>query len=335
MPTSPDPPPPPPSAQSPPLGSARRGRAFGCGSSLTPQAEPRLWEAGKQASMRRTGLPARDLWMLDPFLSYPSTVLGRKRAIVINLEHIKAIMTAQEALILNFKDPSVMPFVEQLQLRIQHFHQPTKSQVEYCFQRAQRLLTLLDLHPILASMWRTVGEWRLVPLGKGYYDIHFYHAEDMRKEPCNNALAVLDKEPEKAAEQILEVADTKAINSSNDDPDNIAAIIPTIVNKEAFPNSNVVEANAFGRVGIADITKSLDNAISSGTRDGTPLNVGNLVRNIVNTGGSQNLVDSTHHAGFEDDNPFSLLLEEQVNLLLCKKVDKDNAQFKQVVSKSQ
>jgi hypothetical protein len=32
-------------------------------------------EAGKHAIMRRTGLPARDLRILDPLLSYPSTVL--------------------------------------------------------------------------------------------------------------------------------------------------------------------------------------------------------------------------------------------------------------------
>ncbi|KAG8473530.1 hypothetical protein CXB51_035644 [Gossypium anomalum] len=53
-------------------------------------------EAGKHSIMRRTGLPGRDLRILDPLLSYPSTVLGRERAIVINLEHIKAIITAQE-----------------------------------------------------------------------------------------------------------------------------------------------------------------------------------------------------------------------------------------------
>ncbi|XP_052173504.1 magnesium transporter MRS2-3 [Diospyros lotus] len=80
-------------------------------------------EAGKHAIMRRTGLPARDLRILDPLLSYPSTVLGRERAIVINLEHIKAIITAQEVLLLNSRDPSVMPFVEELQRRIvRHYH---------------------------------------------------------------------------------------------------------------------------------------------------------------------------------------------------------------------
>ncbi|KAF5937048.1 hypothetical protein HYC85_024554 [Camellia sinensis] len=85
-------------------------------------------EAGKHAIMRRTGLPARDLRILDPILSYPSTVLGRERAIVINLEHIKAIITAQEVLLLNSRDPSVMPFVEELQRRILRHHQATTSQ---------------------------------------------------------------------------------------------------------------------------------------------------------------------------------------------------------------
>lgn len=85
-------------------------------------------EAGKHAIMRRTGLPARDLRILDPLLSYPSTVLGRERAIVINLEHIKAIITAQEVLLMNSRDPSVVPFVEELQSRILCHYQATKAQ---------------------------------------------------------------------------------------------------------------------------------------------------------------------------------------------------------------
>ncbi|KAH6798898.1 magnesium transporter 4 [Perilla frutescens var. frutescens] len=85
-------------------------------------------EVGKHAIMRRTGLPARDLRILDPLLSYPSTVLGRERAIVINLEHIKAIITAQEVFLLNSKDPSVIPFVDELQRRILRHHQAVKAQ---------------------------------------------------------------------------------------------------------------------------------------------------------------------------------------------------------------
>ncbi|KAK3011940.1 hypothetical protein RJ639_010518 [Escallonia herrerae] len=92
----------------------------------TGQAQ--VFDAGKHAIMRRTGLPARDLRILDPLLSYPSTVLGRERAIVINLEHIKAIITGENILLLNSRDPAVSPFVEDLQRRILHHHHITESQ---------------------------------------------------------------------------------------------------------------------------------------------------------------------------------------------------------------
>ncbi|XP_076891174.1 magnesium transporter MRS2-3-like [Bidens hawaiensis] len=90
---------------------------------LDSTGQGQVVEAGKYTVMRRTGLPARDLRILDPILSYPSTLLGRDRPIVINLEHIKAIITAHEVLLLNSKDPSVAPFVQQLQrLILRHHH---------------------------------------------------------------------------------------------------------------------------------------------------------------------------------------------------------------------
>lgn len=85
---------------------------------VTESRPPYLEEAGKHSIMRRTGLPARDLRVLDPQLSYPSTILGRERAIVINLEHIKAVITAMEVLVPNSKDPLVTPFVHDLQARV-------------------------------------------------------------------------------------------------------------------------------------------------------------------------------------------------------------------------
>jgi magnesium transporter len=55
--------------------------------------------------MRRLDLPARDLRLLDPLFVYPSAILGRERAVVCNLERIRCIITADEALIL--RDPDV------------------------------------------------------------------------------------------------------------------------------------------------------------------------------------------------------------------------------------
>ncbi|KAK8921069.1 Magnesium transporter MRS2-F [Platanthera zijinensis] len=85
---------------------------------ITESRHPYIEEAGKHSIMRRTGLPARDLRVLDTQLSYPSTILGRERAIVINLEHIKAVITAMEVLVPNSKDPLVASFVSDLQARV-------------------------------------------------------------------------------------------------------------------------------------------------------------------------------------------------------------------------
>lgn len=98
---------------------------------LDSTGQTQVVEAGKHVIMRRTGLPARDLRILDPMLSYPSTILGRESAIVINLEHIKAIITAQEVFLLNSRDPSVVPFVEELKRRILYHYQATNAQVFY------------------------------------------------------------------------------------------------------------------------------------------------------------------------------------------------------------
>ncbi|MCL7048804.1 hypothetical protein MKW94_014259 [Papaver nudicaule] len=84
-------------------------------------------EVGKHPIMRRTGLPARDLRILDPVLSYPSTILGREKAIVVNLEHIKAIITATEVFVLNFKDPIVSPFVHDLEQKVSDIENPNNK----------------------------------------------------------------------------------------------------------------------------------------------------------------------------------------------------------------
>ncbi|CAN4098438.1 unnamed protein product [Withania somnifera] len=69
--------------------------------------------------MRRCDLPARDLRLLDPLFVYPSTILGREKAIVVNLEQIRCIITADEVLLLNSLDSYVLQYVVELQRRLQ------------------------------------------------------------------------------------------------------------------------------------------------------------------------------------------------------------------------
>ncbi|XP_059433188.1 magnesium transporter MRS2-I-like isoform X1 [Corylus avellana] len=75
-------------------------------------------DVDKYAIMRRVQIHARDLRILDPLLSYPSTILGRGKVIVLNLEHIKAIITAEEVLLRDPFDDNVIPVVEELQRRL-------------------------------------------------------------------------------------------------------------------------------------------------------------------------------------------------------------------------
>ncbi|XP_043724606.1 magnesium transporter MRS2-I-like isoform X1 [Telopea speciosissima] len=80
--------------------------------------EGTILDVDKYAIMHRVQIHARDLRILDPLLSYPSTILGREKAIVLNLEHIKAIITADEVLLRDPLDDNVIPIVEELRRRL-------------------------------------------------------------------------------------------------------------------------------------------------------------------------------------------------------------------------
>ncbi|KAL3531270.1 hypothetical protein ACH5RR_010592 [Cinchona calisaya] len=85
---------------------------------LDSTGEGAILDLDRQAIMRRVPINARDLRILDPMLSYPSTILGREKAIVLNLEHIKAIITTEEILLRDPLDDNVVPIVEELQRRL-------------------------------------------------------------------------------------------------------------------------------------------------------------------------------------------------------------------------
>ena len=97
---------------------AATGAAAGEWAAVSTSGEWRSEAIGKHQLVRRTGLSARDLRALDPALSYPSSVMGRDRAIVVNLERVKALITATEVLLPNSKDPAFARFVRDLQTRV-------------------------------------------------------------------------------------------------------------------------------------------------------------------------------------------------------------------------
>ncbi|XWS36377.1 hypothetical protein CRYUN_Cryun20dG0079800 [Craigia yunnanensis] len=86
--------------------------------SIDTKGQGLILDVDKYAIMRRVQIHARDLRILDPMLSYPSTILGREKVIVLNLEHIKAIITAEEVLLRDPFDDNVIPIVAELKRRL-------------------------------------------------------------------------------------------------------------------------------------------------------------------------------------------------------------------------
>ncbi|KAG9445316.1 hypothetical protein H6P81_016656 [Aristolochia fimbriata] len=79
-----------------------------------------LMECDKSAIIKRVSIPARDLRILGPVFSHSSNILAREKAMVVNLEFIKAIVTAEEVMLLDPLSHEVLSFVDQLrqQLRL-------------------------------------------------------------------------------------------------------------------------------------------------------------------------------------------------------------------------
>lgn len=100
------------------LGLKKRGQGLRSWIRVDVSGNSQIIEVDKFSMMRRCDLPARDLRLLDPLFVYPSTILGREKAIVVNLEQIRCIITADEVLLLNSLDSYVLQYVVELQRRL-------------------------------------------------------------------------------------------------------------------------------------------------------------------------------------------------------------------------
>ncbi|KAI4296215.1 hypothetical protein L6164_036191 [Bauhinia variegata] len=83
-----------------------------------------LVEWDKNSIISRAAIPARDLRILGPVFSHSSNILAREKAMVVNLEFIKVIVTAEEVLLLDPLRQEVLPFVEQLRQQLPCKNQP-------------------------------------------------------------------------------------------------------------------------------------------------------------------------------------------------------------------
>jgi len=110
-------------------GSSNPGASL-AGKSRTSRAKPIRWvlvsgEAGprdvvmdKYNLREMTGVPPRDLRVMDPTLAYPSSIMIRDRALVVNLEHVKAIITADFLLVQQLDNPLLAAFMTKVVVRL-------------------------------------------------------------------------------------------------------------------------------------------------------------------------------------------------------------------------
>lgn len=88
-----------------------------------------ILQLDKATIMKHCLLPARDLRLLDPLFIYPSTILGREKAIVVSLEQIRCIITADEVILMNSVDGCVVQYNLEFCKRLQ----TNKDQAGKCY----------------------------------------------------------------------------------------------------------------------------------------------------------------------------------------------------------
>ncbi|ONI31003.1 hypothetical protein PRUPE_1G287300 [Prunus persica] len=100
-------------------GLKKRGHGSRSWIQIDPLGNTSVVELDKATIMRHCSLPARDLRLLDPLFIYPSTILGREKAIVVSLEQIRCIITADEVILMNSLDGCVVQYKSELCKRLQ------------------------------------------------------------------------------------------------------------------------------------------------------------------------------------------------------------------------
>lgn len=100
-------------------GLKKRGHVNRSWIKIDTMGESKILELDKATIMRHCSLPARDIRLLDPLFIYPSSILGREKAIVVSLEQIRCIITAEEVILMNSLDRCVLQYNSELCKRLQ------------------------------------------------------------------------------------------------------------------------------------------------------------------------------------------------------------------------
>lgn len=107
---------------------------------INKRGETEMVTLNKADLTQRLGIQLRDLRLLDPTLatSYPSAILCREKALVVNLEYIKMIVGLEKCYITNLDDENAGEFIAELKNRLDSLAKgivPSKSSADLYSKR--------------------------------------------------------------------------------------------------------------------------------------------------------------------------------------------------------
>ncbi|KAL8137656.1 LOW QUALITY PROTEIN: hypothetical protein V2J09_003657 [Rumex salicifolius] len=154
-------------------GLKKRGHGSRSWIKIDSYGSAQVMELDKGTIMRECSLPSRDLRLLDPLFIYPSTILGREKAIVVNLEQIRCVITADEVVLLNSLDGAVLLYKSELCNRLQAKREQADN-LPFEFKAFELALELtcrsldaqakelaMEIHPVLDELATSISTLNL------------------------------------------------------------------------------------------------------------------------------------------------------------------------------
>lgn len=157
---------------------------------LSSEGDSELLELDRNTLTQLVSIPARDLRILGPVFSQSSSILAREKAMVVNLEFIKAIVTAQEVLVLDPTGAAVLPFIDHLKEQLLASRSNNNTQALTSIAEAEGQETLLGSDFVASTQDDLPFEFRVLEVA---LEAVCAFLETKVKELECNAIPVLDE----------------------------------------------------------------------------------------------------------------------------------------------
>lgn len=227
-----------------------------------------ILELDKFTIMRRCNLPSRDLRLLDPLFIYPSTILGRESAIVVCLEQIRCIITADEVILMNSLDGSVLQYKSELCKRLEtSIDQSDNLPFEFralelaleftCMSLdAQENELELEIYPMLDELTSTISTLNLERVRR--FKGHLLALTQRVQKVCDEIERLMDDDGDMAEMYLTEKKERKDSITSNNTDDQLNISRNFKVESKSAPVSPVGSCS-----GVQKLQRAFSNINSS------------------------------------------------------------------------